>query len=203
MKRNMIITIAVVATLLTASLGFAGRYGNCPRQGQGRGMGQGPVLEQLTPEKQQAFQALREAFQDKMHPLRNQMWVKRTELQALSVNPNTKPETLSGLVQEMGELRNTMHQERKAFREQVRTEIGIELGEGRRGMGRGKMEMGRGRGFDGQGKGFNRPGGCGDCPNRGEWQKGGQGYGQGNGQGNGQGRGMGPRVDCPNAVEQQ
>lgn len=200
MKRNLIITIAVVAALLTASLVFAGRYGNCPRQGLGRGMGQGPALEQLTPEKQQAFQALQEAFQDKMDPLRNQMWVKRTELQALSVNPNAKPEALSGLVQEMGELRNTMHQERRAFREQVRTEIGIDLGQGRRGMGGCAMGMRQGRGFGGQGWGFNGPGRGWDCPNRGEWQKGGQGFGPGYGQGGG--RGMGPRVDCPDVQPQ-
>lgn len=184
MKRNMIITIAVAAVLLTASLVFAGRYGNCPRQGAGPGSG--PVVEQLTPEKQQAFDTLRQAFQDRMQALRDQMWVKKTELQALSSNPNTKPETLTGLVGELGELRSTMHQERNSFQEQVRSEIGIELGKGRFGMG--MRRAGAGQGCP-RGVGYG-PRGV-DCPQ----QEGFNGAGRGRGYGHGQG--MGPRSGCP------
>jgi zinc resistance-associated protein len=187
MKRNMIITTAVIAVLLTASLVFAGRYGtgNCPRQGGGAGSG--PVLEQMTPEKQQAFETLRQTFRDRMLTLRDQMWVKRAELQALSVNPNTKPETLTGLVKELGDLRSTMQQERNSFHEQVRSEIGIELGKGRLGMG--KRRAGAGQGCPG-GAGFGRQGV--NCPQQGSPNDTGKSRGYGSGQG------MGPRGNCPN-----
>jgi len=144
MKRNtaLIVTLAMVALVTLASLAIAGpgqgKYkngnGSCMGYGNyGRGMGYNAgQINQLTPEKQEAYRKIMKSFQDKVEPLRESMWQKRLELKALSPNPNTQPADIKALVKEIGDLHTQMRNERQALNDRLEKEIGIKI---RRGMG--------------------------------------------------------------------
>jgi zinc resistance-associated protein len=177
MRRNtaLIITLAMVAFIGLASLATAGPgkqagFRNCPGDcsgsgNWGRGMGyRADQIAQLTPEKQEAYQTIMQDFQDKMTPLRETMWQKRMELEALSPNPNTQPDEIKGLVREIGALHTQMRGEHQGLRERLEKEIGLEVGQrgfhhprsnkGQRGQ-QGRMGGGQ-RMMDGSGPGCNR-----------------------------------------------
>lgn len=128
----------------------------------------------LSPEKRSALIALFKEQRDKTHPLREQLWIKRTTLFALKDNPKTEPQQLTALVNEMAELRAKLRTERLAFEQKVQKDFGIDLPMGFHGMG---------KGWHGRGGGCGMMGGMGPG--------GGYGYG-GMGHGGGLGhRGMG------------
>ena len=172
MKRNtsLIVTLAMVALVGLASLAIAGQgqYGNgkgdCMGSGNcGRGMGYGAgQIDQLTPEKQEAYHKIMDAFRAKAEPLRESMWQKRMELKALSPNPNTQPAEIKALVKEIGALHIQMKNERQALRDRLEKEIGLKLGKGMGMRGQHKGMMG-GKSMMG-GKGMMNGTGAG-CPN--------------------------------------
>ncbi len=176
MKRNVtIITLAMVALVSMASLGFAG-HGKQGGFGNGSGDCMGPgscnrgpgyraeQIAQLTPEKQEAYRNIMKEFRDKMTPIREAMWEKRLELKALSPNPNVQPAEIKALVGEIGALHTQMRTEHESLRNRLETEIGLKLGKGGfqhpqrgKGMRGNKGQMGNGqRMMDGSGPG---------CPN--------------------------------------
>lgn len=121
----------------------------------GPGMHRGGWYQNLTPEKQQAVSALFEAHRAKTQPIREQLWLKNTTLDALSANPKVEPKEITALVEEIGKLRNQLFTERKALAERVEKETGIKapyaMGDGfgyghhgRRGGGYHKGGYGRG-----------------------------------------------------------
>ncbi len=154
-KTFSILTVtAVLAALLVSGTAFAYNH-----NGDFDGPCGGPGYKQheaLAPEKREKFDEIMKRHFDRVQPLREQMWAKRTELEALSKNPNTKPETISKLVQDMSGLRGQMIQERESLRSSLEKEVGI-------------SGFGPGRGFDGHGD----CGGYGDGPrsngHRGDW----------------------------------
>ena len=145
MKKNAsIIVLALVSIVALGTLSFAG-----PMRGMG-GMGgagacqnweRNPALEQLTQEKRDLLKAIMDQHRKDIAPLRDSMWEKRTLLDALSANPNTKPEAISALVKEMGDLRAQMQAKRDAVHNRVSKEVGIDLP-----MGFGMHDGGRGHG---------------------------------------------------------
>ena len=144
MKRNAIIILALVSIVALGTLSFAG-----PMRGMG-GMGgagacqnweRNPAVEQLTQEKRDLLKAIMNEHRKDVAPLRDSMWEKRTLLDALSANPNTKPETITALVKEMGDLRAQMQAKRDAVHSRVSKEVGIDLP-----MGFGMHDGGRGHG---------------------------------------------------------
>ena len=153
MKRTTLIaTVAIIGIITISTLSFAG-----PRMG-GRGDCQGlernPAVAQLTQEKQDLLKTILDEHRAQTEPLRDGMWEKRTLLKALSVNPNTKPETITGLVREMSDLRAQLRSKRDALEARVEKEVGIELpmGPGQRGEHRGMGGRSRdGRSRDGRG----------------------------------------------------
>ena len=150
MKRTAsIATLAIVGIIALSTLSFAG-----PMRGMG-GMngcpgGPNPAVEQLTQEKQDLLKSILAEHRKEAAPLHNSMWEKRTLLEALSANSNTKPEEIKALVREMSELRAQMQTKRDALQARVSKEVGIDLPMGfdRRGMG------GHGRGMGGNGRGM-------------------------------------------------
>jgi len=76
------------------------------------------------------------------------MWEKRTLLEALSANPNTKPEEIKALVREISELRGQMQTKHDALQTRVTKEVGIDLP-----MGFGRHDGRQGKGGHGRGKG--------------------------------------------------
>ena len=144
MKRNAIIILALVSIVALGTLSFAG-----PMRGMG-GMGgagacqnweRNPAAEQLTQEKRDLLKAIMNEHRKDVAPLRDSMWEKRTLLDALSANPNTKPEAITSLVKEMSELRAQMQAKRDAVHNRVSKEVGIDLP-----MGFGMHDGGRGHG---------------------------------------------------------
>ncbi len=145
MKKNAsIIVVALVSIVALGTLSFAG-----PMRGMGGTGGTGacqnwegnPAVEQLTQEKRDLLKAIMDEHRKDVAPLRDSMWEKRTLLDALSANPNTKPETITALVKEMGELRAQMQAKRDAVHNRVSKEVGIDLP-----MGFGMHDGGRGHG---------------------------------------------------------
>lgn len=161
-----IFVLSGLAVLITAALAFAqpgmgrggygpggygpGGYGpgGCP------GWGNGAQAQNLTPEQQQKFDQLFEAHQKRTFALRQDIWAKETELNALSGNPNTKPERISQLVNELKDLRAKMFTERESFQSALRKE-GLPAGLANCGQGRG---FGGGHGGHGAGRGMMRGG---------------------------------------------
>ncbi len=124
------IAMAAVATIaLTSSLALArpgsgpgnagGAYGpgNCPGYGAG-------YMNQLSPEKQAAFQKLHDAFAAKTAQMRADLGVKRAELNALTVAENPDQAKIATLTKEIGDLQGRLLAERTQFRIQVTKEIG-------------------------------------------------------------------------------
>ena len=156
MKRTAsIATLAIFGIIALSTLSFAG-----PMRGMG-GMngcpgGPNPAVEQLTQEKQDLLKSILAEHRKEAAPLHNSMWEKRTLLEALSANSNTKPEEIKALVREISELRAQMQTKRDALQARVSKDVGIDLPMGdRRGMGgHGRGMGGNGRGMGGNGRGM-------------------------------------------------
>lgn len=131
-KTMRIIALSGLAILVTAALAFAqpgyGRggwgAGGCPGYGQGNAQ-----VQNLTPEQQAKLDQLFTEHRQQMFNLRQEIWAKQTELNALSNNPNTKPERISQLVSEIKDLRARQYNEREAFQATLQKE-GLPMGYG-------------------------------------------------------------------------
>lgn len=127
---------AVMAVLLSSSLALA-QPGAHDHGGQAGAQAQ---AQALTPEQQAKLDKILADYQKKTFPLSQDMWAKHTELQALSANPNTKPEQISKLVAELKDLRAKQFAAREALNETLKKEGLPAFGAGGCGM------MGRGMG---------------------------------------------------------
>lgn len=161
--KYLIMTCAAFAALLAvptfADNALARGHGYNNGGGYHQGYQQG-MQQNMTAEQQATMQELYDSHMQKMTPLREQLWAKNTELDALSGNANVKPEEIKKLVSEIATLRSQMNKEMTAFRDQAQKETGMAPGFGGPGM----------RG-DGMGHGM------------GNMQNGCPGYGSGNGGG--------------------
>lgn len=148
MKKNAsIIVVALVSIVALGTISFAGPMGGMGAMGGMGGAGacqnweRNPAVEQLTQEKRDLLKAIMDEHRKDVAPLRDSMWEKRTLLDALSANPNAKPEAITALVKEMSELRAQMQAKRDAVHSRVSKEVGIDLP-----MGFGMHDGGRGHG---------------------------------------------------------
>lgn len=91
----------------------------------GPGMHRGGWFQGLTPEKQQAVSALFEAHRAKTQPIREQLWIKNTTLDALSANPKVEPKEITAMVEEIAKLRSQLNTERKNLAERIEKETGM------------------------------------------------------------------------------
>ena len=149
MKRTRFATLAMtgLAVLLFAAFAFAQPggpgYGDCPR---------GKGFAQLTEEQQATFQTIMDEHRAEVAPLREELWAKHAELEALSGNVNADPERITQLVSEMKDLRIQLRTERDVLKAKLEAE----------GLPTPKRGWGKKRG--GQGYGHGGQGGCGGCP---------------------------------------
>ncbi|QJT10113.1 Spy/CpxP family protein refolding chaperone [Oceanidesulfovibrio marinus] len=184
MRRTLFIPLAIMAILVVAAIAqaqpdqtppAAQQYG-CP---YAKGTAAGP----LSPEKQEAVQKAFDEFQDKMEPLRDDMWAYHTELDALS-QAGADQKTITDLVEKMREVRKQMYAQRTDLRAKLDA-IGVPGG-----FGRGCGGPGFGPGMMGQ------RGGCGGYGPGMMGSRGGPGMrGPHHGRGGGYGM-MGPRGGC-------
>lgn len=160
-KKTTIASLTIIAVLAFSAMAFAGRgwhHGNGMGGGYGM-MGNGPGM-QVAPEQQEAFDKLFDKHSTKMEQLRNDMWAKNLELNALVESGKAEKSDIRSLVGDITKLREKMQVERSSFFDELDA-AGIQP---LAGSGFGPC-AGRGAGGNGM--------------------MGNGGYGPGNGQGNG------------------
>jgi len=102
----------------------------------------------LSPEKAASAEKIYDRGQAKIQPLRDNLYAKRLELNALAQNPNTKPATIKALAQDITELRQDIREQRDIMATSLEKETGMNAGYHRGGRG---MMGGGGRGMMGGG----------------------------------------------------
>ncbi|WP_022661310.1 Spy/CpxP family protein refolding chaperone [Paucidesulfovibrio longus] len=120
-KKTTIASLTVIAVLALSAMAFAGQgwhhgYGMMNGYGPGYGMmnGYGPGA-QIAPEQQEAFQKIFDKHQEKMEKLRNEMWSKNLELNALTESGKADKSDIRSLVAEISKVREKMQVERESF----------------------------------------------------------------------------------------
>ena len=159
MKKSIIALVAVASLVALSAFAFAGPKG-------GRGAGQGP--NQPTAEQRATIQKIVDAHQEKLYELREKIWAKHTELQALSNSGKAEKADIQSLVADISKLRDAMNKERLAIRADIEKQTGLTgYGYGHGGYHRGGMGGGMGGygcgddcGPGAGGKGYSRGGGC-------------------------------------------
>ena len=98
----------------------------------------------VSPENQGAYDAMMKDYYSRVSPIQDKLNAKGIELDALSRNPNAKPETISKLANEVAELRSQLRAERMT--------LGDKMDRGMMGNGMGYHNGGRhGGGHGGHG----------------------------------------------------
>ena len=109
----------------------------------------------VSPEKQGAYDAMMKDYYSRVSPIQDKLNAKGIELDALSRNPNAKPETISKLANEVAELRSQLRAERMTLGDEMEKELGVQPGRGMMGNGMGYHNGGRhGGGHGGHGGGY-------------------------------------------------
>jgi zinc resistance-associated protein len=134
MKNRKVLYAALAAALLIAAPAVAEArpygHGEPHREMGGCGMagpGYGRMMPFIPQEKQQALSTLMREHAEKVHALREHLWVKRTTLDALSRNPKTEPKELAGIIAEMTALRDQLYKERQAHWTKLEKDFGISM----------------------------------------------------------------------------
>jgi len=154
MKKSMIALVAVASVVVLSAMAFA-----APRGGRGAGQ------NQLTTVQRATIQEIVDAHQEKIYELREKIWAKHTELQALSTSGKAEKSDIQSLVADISKLRDAMNKERLAIRADIEKQTGLKgygyhHGGGMGGGMGGGDDCGSGYG----GKGFGRSNACGAGP---------------------------------------
>jgi len=129
----LVVTIALVfsASLALAGRGGWGMGGGGMGPGQG-GWGQGMVPRQagcgyagsLTAEQTQKLQTLREAYLQEITPLRNQLFVKNSELRLLWAETTPDQEKIMAKQKEMNEIQQQIQEKATKHQLEARSIVG-------------------------------------------------------------------------------
>ncbi len=143
--RNIMAGLAVTTLVLgSASLALARGHNGGHHNGMMNGTAySNSGYQNLTPEKRAAVDRLIQEHTAATAPLREQLQAKRLELDALSRNPNVKPDKLSKLSGEVAELSARLRSSGDEFRAKIAAETGVKSApRGMMGYGRGHMDGG-------------------------------------------------------------
>ena len=152
--RSTAAALAAVLLLGTASAAMAyGPNGGCA--GYGNRAAYSEYYSQLTPEKQAEVEKLVQEHTDAMAQLREQLYAKRLELDALSGNANVQPEYISKLSAEIAHLQAQIRNDGRAFRDLLSEKTGLAHIPGYEGRGCARNGM---SGYHGNGEGCGRGG---------------------------------------------
>ena len=150
------ISISALAALLV--LGMAAFAVAGPNSGRGfagpcGGPGYGAAYSQLTPEKQAEVKAVVDEFQPQFEAVRNQIWAKRSVLQAMINGGQADEQAITKLVNDISSLRNKMYDLRSAMSDKLVKTTGIAAFGTCPGPGYGRMygDDGPGHGMRGHG----------------------------------------------------
>ena len=91
----------------------------------------------VSPENQGVYDAMMKDYYSRVSPIQDKLNAKGIELDALSRNPNAKPETISKLANEVAELRSQLRAERMTLGDKMEKELGVQPGRGMMGNGMG------------------------------------------------------------------
>lgn len=89
-----------------------------------------PAKAQISAEDRAAMKALWEEHRLKMDPIRDQLWAKHMEYDALVANPNSKHEDVKAVIEEMRKLKVQAREEKLRHRTAMEAK-GFETGPGR------------------------------------------------------------------------
>jgi len=134
MKQSLLCLVATIALFSFSALAFA-----APKQGPRHN-----TTRELTTEQMQTIEGIAAAHQEKLYDLREQIWAKHTELQALTTSGKAERSDIQGLIKDLSALRGALHRERVAIRTEVAKQTGITQ------MGRHEDETGPGAGYHGK-----------------------------------------------------
>ena len=142
MKTRALIAAFALSAIVLGSGVSAFAYNGYHNYGNHAGM------SALSPEKQGAYDAMMKDYYSRVSPIQDKLNAKGIELDALSRNPNAKPETISKLANEVAELRSQLRAERMTLGDKMEKELGIRPGRGMMGNGM----MGNGMGYHNGGR---------------------------------------------------
>lgn len=112
-KTWMVIGLAAAMLALAGGTALAGPRGFAG----GWGCGLGPAVAQtLTPEQNAQMLKLRQDYEARIAPLREELWAKKTEWRALLVSGNPDPAQAVALQREMLEISDEIHRETSEMR---------------------------------------------------------------------------------------
>lgn len=156
MKKNHTVAVLVaLGVFALAAVAYAGPHrGNGHGQGWGRGYcGQG--YQTLTPEQQEKADAIAQQFFKGTQSLRQEIYAKQAELEALLASGETNQRRIDSTIDELTALRGQLMKKRVEFRQQMAGETGfrIPMGHGGRGMGMGYHNYGGNNDCPGYGSG--------------------------------------------------
>lgn len=114
-------------------------------------------FEQISPEDRAAFMELRKNHHQKTYPLREQLWAKQMEYDALVANPNSKHSDIKAVIDDMSKLRAQLNTERENFFSQAESK-GLMPHKAGFGPHRGGFDGGPCAYGDGSGPGFHKKG---------------------------------------------
>lgn len=152
MKTRALIAAFALSAIVLGSGVSAFAYNGYHHYGNRAGM------SSFSPEKQGAYEAMMKDYYNRVSPIQDKLNAKSIELDALSRNPNAKPETISKLANEVAELRSQLRAERITLGDKMEQELGVQPGNGMMGNGMGYYHHG-GR----HGGGHGGHGGYGNC----------------------------------------
>ncbi len=113
MKKTAVIGLTLVlAVALVASAALAGPWG-------GKFYGMGPMVPNLTPEQSAKILALQQANLEKVTPLQQELFTKKTELRSLWLTPNPDQAKINALQQEIFKLVDELQQESIKHRTEI------------------------------------------------------------------------------------
>jgi len=144
----------VVATVVLLAAGLVSAHGPWAGKGYGYGAQWYGRDRDLSPEKRERLESMREKFYQEVSPLRRELYQKRLELRALWVDPKADSEEIRAKASEIFDLQRRLEEKVLAHRLAVRQVVPegyFPPGRGRYGSGvaygPGSGHMGRGAGF--------------------------------------------------------
>ncbi|OIQ49315.1 zinc resistance protein [Pseudodesulfovibrio hydrargyri] len=157
MSKNSFTISALAAVLVLGMAAFAAAGPNAGRgfAGPCGGPGFGAAYSQLTPEKQAEVKAVVDKYQPQFEAVRNQIWAKRSVLQAMINGGQADEKAITKLVTDISGLRNKMRDLRGTMSDELVKTTGIAAFGACPGPGYGRDFDGdgpfQGRGMGGQG----------------------------------------------------
>lgn len=112
MKKTVIILTIALVIAFASSGAWAGPWG-------GKFYGRGPMVSNLTPEQSSKILALQLAHQEKIAPIQEQLFKKKTELRTLWLAQNPDQAKINTIQKEIFELVDVMQQESTKLRADI------------------------------------------------------------------------------------